>query len=442
MGIYANQLLVIVIFWTLFLSGCNVVDDVRARQQQAIQVQQAQQTQATAPDMPPPVEAKIHCPDHRRDDCGLLVKLNAQGEQVDLNVRLHIDEGIVFRSDYDEAVALDDNGAEGRKAKIRLMPQESREILFPYQMDRPVLPGAYRVEVVATNANTLEVFGDAVAQVFIYRDDEGEYHMLSSQSEYNTRFLTGFSEGKLNVFYNIILEEKEKPRKGTILVRIDSKEDDYAPILELESMGGVKFVPDTFGLNTVLDFGDKVSRAFPRIDKDGTRIAQFPFVYDKNGQSVEGVYSFVATLSSATDDPQHESAPVAIKVVSDPTYREERWLEETFLEPYIIDEIGIGNKVVDANMEENLQLAQQKCETTWHEGDFPTDIGKPDWDFRMSDFDGTLCQLFLMRYAGKIFMNWSEFSTIAIEKNDNISSADEHLDDHEIYLMPRPNSVP
>lgn len=439
MGNPIGQLLLVITLVVVCLSGCEVVNDVAVRQQQAVQLQQTQTADLATP---PPVEAGIHCPDPRRDECGLLVTLHGQDEPVDLNIQLRIDDEIVFRTEYNEAIVVDENGTEARKDQVRIMPQETRKILFPYQIDSPVLPGAYRVEVVATNANTSEVFGETAARVFIYLDDEGQFHMLSSESEYANRFTNSFSDGKLTVSYNIVLEEKERPRQGTLLVRIDSEKDDYAPTLEIESMGGIKFVPGGFGESTISEFGKKVSREFPLIDKDGARIAQFPFVYDKNAQLVEGVYSFVTTLRSTTEGTLYESAPVAIKVVSDPVYREERWLEEAFLEPYIIDEFGIGAVVVDAPMQTNVALAQQDCETNWVGANFPSQAAKPDWNFKMSDFNGTLCQLFLMRYAGRVAVDWNEFSITAIAKNDNIDSAYEELKDHEIYWMPRPVEVP
>ena len=439
MGKYASQSLIIVILCTVFLSGCQLVDDAQARQKQAAQVYQAQ---VTEPNIPLPVEAEIHCPDLRRDDCGLLVKLNAQGEQVDLNIRLRIDEGVIFLSDRTEAVALDDDGLEGRKAQISLMSQESRKILFPYRMDSPVLPGAYRVEVIATNARTNEVFGDTVAFVYIYLDDEDEYHLLSSKGEYDNRFLNGFRDGKLGVSYKIILEEKEKPRRGVVLVRINSLQDDYAPVVELTSMGGVHFVSDPSGQNQVLGFGDKVSRAFPRIDENGTRIAPFPFVYDKDGQVLEGVYAFVMRLNPETKEEQRENTPVAIMVVSDPAYREDRWLAVTQMDPYILEGAGIGEGGLDTRPSAEAQIAEEACENTWKTGNFPQNTGQPEWTFRVSDFEVTLCRFYLDRYAGKVFLNWREFSEIAIRKNDNISSADEYLVDHEIYWMPRLNSVP
>lgn len=456
MGNHLAQLLMIIIIGMLSLSSCTVVDDVQDKNQRAMQAQQlqpSQQTQVTGADTPPPVEADIHCPDARDDDCGLIVKLNGQDEPIDVNVRLHIDEGLVFRSDYTEAVDLDDNGNEGRKASVHLMPHESRKILFPYQIDTPGLPGAYRVEIVATNANTLQVFGSTVEHIYIYLDDEGEYHMLSSQNEYANHFINGFVEGLLGVAYNIVLDDKEKPHKGTIFVRIDSNEDDYAPVLELESMGGVEFLSDPSGRNQVSDFGAKVTHSFPMIDEGGARIAQFPFEYIKAGQSSEGVYALITTLKSITGETEKESAPVAISVVADPAYREERWLQEAFIDPYIIDTSVADTSVVntmaaigaggfDTMPTPDAPTAKQLCETKWDGAAFPPGSSKPDWNFSMSDYDGTLCQLYLAKYAGKVCLDWSEFSSVAIANNENISSPDQDLEDHEIYLMPWPSNVP
>jgi hypothetical protein len=387
------------------------------------------------------ISANIHCPDVRRDECGLMVTVNPVSEDVELDIKVYRDYGVRFLPNLD---VIPEAGGVGAIQRVRLLTGESRDIYFPYQPDNLELPGAFKVNVVATHTGSSVLYDEDVTNAFFWLDDVGEFHLLSSLEAYRDQYESMFVDGdpELDLGYSIVMEEGARPYRGHLWVRVDSTKDNYWPIIEIKSTGALTFLDDNIWNPQISEMGMKATKFFPMIQDGGTRVARFPFELDRTGRLLNGTYVFMVTLSELNipDSERHERMPVAIELHSDPQYPNEHWLSPTAV-PYEIATstpiggAGAGGVNEDVLNPENID-ANKVCEQLANVRFKNNIVNEIHWTKQISNYNGTLCEAYLEFVAFNIPLSWNDFQRIMLLANENLTSEDSNLKAAEVYIVP------
>lgn len=395
------------------------------------------------------MNVEIRCEDVRRDACGLLVTLNAIHDDIELDLRLHGDDGVQFLPNLD---VLPQGGDESTIARVKLRQGESRQILFPYVPAALDLPGAYQVIVLATEADTKNLYAyDNRARAYMMLNEIGEYHLLPSEFEFNNNFRSQFTNGvpEMGMGYWIQFEGGERPHRGNIWVRVDSQGDEYQPEIEITGGDAITFLNDGIWKPTVSNAGMTASRKFPSMNAGGSRVARFPFELDRNGRLLDGEYAFlVRQIESGIS--RTETMPVVVQLFSDPQYPNEHWLGAHTIPPgaatatpnatvvasdennILAAHVGFGGKYKD--LDENT--ADGVC-SSLVEYQLPNDqLPEPRWTRYIANYNGTICQAYLDFVIGSVAITWPDFEEFVVEYNENLNSPSDKLEDHRVYILP------
>lgn len=392
------------------------------------------------------MNVEIRCEDVRRDACGLLVTLHAVHDDIELDLRLHGDNGVQFLPNLD---VLPQGGDESTIARVKLLRGESRQILFPYLPSELDLPGAYQVIVLATEADTNNLYAYNRTRAYMVLNEIGEYHLLPSEFEFNNNFRSQFTDGLLDMGYSIQFMGEERPHRGNLWVRVDSPIDEFKPRIEITGGDAITFLNDGLWKPEVSNAGMMVSRNFPMMNAGGSRVAVFPFELDRNGRLIDGEYAFVVD-QIANGITKTETMPVVVQLFSDPQYPSEHWLGTHTIPPalatatpnamvvaidgnFILEEnVGFGGQYKD--LDENA--ANLVCADLVR-SQLPTHkLPQPRWTRYIANFDGTICQAYLNFVAGGVPITWLEFEELVVEYNDNLNSSSDRLLDHRVYILP------
>jgi len=400
---------------------------------------------------PQHMSVEIHCEDVRRDACGLLVTLHAVRDDVELDILLFGDNGVRFLPNMDVIPKDYLSSQDGKRSlidRVKLLRGESRQVYFPYLPSDLDLPGAYQIIVLATEANTNDLFGYRRTPAYIIFNEIGEFHLLPSENEFNGNFRNLFTEGLLDVGYWIQFEEAERPSGGNLWVRVDSPVDEYEPIIKIISSGAVTFLDDGLWKPDVSNAGMVASRNFPKMNTGGSRVTVFPFEIDRNGRLLDGEYAFLVE-QTASGLAKTETMPVVVQLFSDPQYPTERWLGAHAIPPIVatptpnatavaanennilIKQVGFGG--IYKGLDE--QTANEVCKSL-ADAKFDAKLPRPKWTRYIANFNGTLCQAYLEFVAGSVPISWTNFHQRMVVENDNLDTQFDRLDDHRVYILP------
>lgn len=395
---------------------------------------------------PENMDVEILCEDVRRDACGLLVTLHAIYDDVEVDLRLHGDDGVKFLPNLDVLPQGDD---ESTIARVKLNRGESRKILFPYVPSALDLPGAYKVIVLATEADTKNLYSYRRANAFMILNEIGEFHLLPSEFEFNGNFRNQFTDGLLDMAYWIQFVGGERPHRGNLWIRVDSPIDEYQPRIEITGGDAITFLDDGLWNPEVSNAGMTASRTFPIMNAGGSRVAVFPFELDRNGRLLDGEYAFLVKQIES-DIVRTETMPVVVQLFSDPQYPNEHWLGAHTITPAIAT--ATPNATVVASNENNILLANVGFggkykgldENTANgvcsslvEYQLPADkLPEPRWTRYIANYNGTICQAYLDFVIGSVAITWPDFEKLVVEYNENLNSPSDRLEDHRVYILP------
>ncbi|MBE2220966.1 MAG: hypothetical protein IAF02_05470 [Anaerolineae bacterium] len=395
---------------------------------------------------PENMNVEILCEDVRRDACGLLVTLHALYNDVEVDLRLFGHDGVKFLPNRDVLPQGDD---ESTIARVKLNRGESRKILFPYVPSALELPGAYKVIVLAAEADTKNLYAYRRTTAYIILNEIGEFHLLPSEIEFNGNFRNQFTEGLLDMAYWIQFEGGERPHRGKLWLRVDSPIDEYQPKIQIDGGDAITFLSDGLWNPVVSNTGMTVSRDFPVMNAGGSRVAVFPFEMDRNGRLLDGEYSFIVQQIES-GITRTETMPVVIQLFSDPQYPNEHWLGAHPISPLLatstpnptavaveannilVGNTGMGGKYVDLN-EEDANAECQRLATTQFD---KTNLPNLTWTRLIANYNGTICQAYLDFVYGNVTITWLDFEKLMVEHNENLNDLSASLEDHRVYILP------
>lgn len=431
------------------------------------------------------LSAQLQCETEVAAECELVVEIRALDDDVLLDIQTHADFGVRFLNNNEVAT---NNQFDGRIQNVRLRAQGSRLIHFPYQIRDARLPGEYLVDISAfypslpevPEALRSEVYADEQLPVYVIMLDTGEFRLVGSDGVFRERYGNDYTPGKMGIDYWISLPDENAGQSGWLFVKVTSRNVDFAevlvyePLLEINAVDGIDFGSGI--MNPIIVSLDRKTATFrlPPMRQKESRVIAFPINVDTDGRQLDGVYTFIATITYPTwqgaDRKEWERLPVGIRVVSDPNTQSKR----------VMTEAGIPNSVVTPTVDPNATVTNTPTHTpapmstplamiavvgsggapdirpTASPTATPTltpipsnadcqgllpeqeDYGRHtiSWEWQRSDLSGSLCQYYLTQVYNRLSVSWEQFRGEALLYNPQLETDGEVFYSEKYYQMP------
>jgi hypothetical protein len=414
-------------------------------------------------------------------ECELVVEVRALDDDVLLDVQTHADFGVRFVNNNEVATV---GQFDGRIQNVRLRAQGSRLIHFPYQVHDARLPGEYLVDITTFHpslpevpeALRSEVYAEQELPVYVIMLETGEFRLVGSDAAFQQRYGNGYVPGAMGIDYRIILPDENAGQSGWLVAKVTSRDVDfnevlaYEPTLEINAVDGIDFSSSV--MNPVIVSADRKTASFrlPPMRHQESRVIAFPINVDVDGRQLDGVYTFIATISFLNRQGHNlvesERLPVGIQVVSDPNTQSRR----------IMAVQGITGAVVTPTADPNATVTSTPTTTptpvpvvavlgvggvqpnpaTSFPTPTPTLTPTPSntdcrnllteqatygrrtvsWEWQRTDLSGSLCQYYLTQVHNLLPISWEQFRGEALLYNPHLETDGEVFYPEKCYQLP------